>query len=133
MDLLDAVVDRPAPVARVTNHRIDLTSARRLDRASSEPGSQRNIWTGHNRYFVSYLGQTIGEFRCPLCETSRWLLARGVADEADTITSYREGRPCQSGSVGALAKLTITENRKVGPVWATWKPFPDKPDEKGDC
>jgi hypothetical protein len=122
------VQDRPAPVVRVADHRIDIAPARRLDNASCAPGSQRNVWTGHNKYFVNFRGETIGEFRCPMCESSRWLLANGLAAESDSITSYRDGRPSMSGRVGVMAKLTVTENRKVGPVWAAWKPFPDVAD-----
>jgi hypothetical protein len=125
---MDTLTQDAAPVVRGIDHRIDLTPARRLDSASSVAGSQRNIWTGHNKYFVSYRGEMIGEFRCPMCDSSRWLLAHGLATESDTILSYLDGRPSLTGRVGALAKLTVTENRKVGPVWRDWKPFPEKDD-----
>jgi hypothetical protein len=106
-------------------HRIDLTPARRLDSRSLEPGSERNIWIGHNRYFVEYRGERIGEFRTPLCEASRHLLANGLAVESDTILSFRDGVHSMTGNVGSLAKLTIIETRKVGPKWATYHPMPE--------
>jgi hypothetical protein len=107
------------------DHRIDLASARRLDDRSLEPGSERNVWIGHNKYFVSYRGERIGEFRCPMCESSRWLLNHGRAAEADRITSFMSGVKSMSGTVGGMAKLTVTENKKVGPIWAKWQAMPE--------
>jgi hypothetical protein len=108
-----------------TIHRVDLTPARRRDGRSLEPGSERNVWTGHGRSFVHYAGELIGEFRCPMCEASRWLLASGLAEATDGIATYRNGVEAMSGTVGVMAKLTVTENRKIGPVWATWRPMPE--------
>jgi hypothetical protein len=96
-------------------HRIDLRDARRRVGPSV---------VGHGKVFVSYRGEVIGEFRCPLCQASRWLLDFGASHD-DTITAYRDGVACMTGNVGKLAGLTVIENEKIGPVWARWQPFPD--------
>jgi hypothetical protein len=97
-------------------HRIDITPARRLSSIGTN-------WIGHNRYFVDYRGERIGEFRTPTCEASRYLLEKGLAAEADAIQMFRDGALSMSGNVGALAKLTIIENEKVGPIWGKYRPM----------
>ena len=78
---------------------------------------------GQNRAFAFYRGEKIGEFRVPICDAARHLLDKGLADAADTIATYRDGTPCLTGNVGALAKLTVVENEKVGPRWGKWQPM----------
>lgn len=97
-------------------HRIELKHARRQ--------SRRNR-IGHGRYATTYLGETIGEFRCPLCESARYLLSAGLASEGDMITAYRDGKPSITGNLGALSKMTVTENEKAGPAWSKWNPMPE--------
>jgi hypothetical protein len=97
------------------DHRIDISPARRKDAHGNR--------VGYNRYFVYYRGERLDEFRSPLCETSRWLLNHGRAAESDTITAYRDGSPALSGTVGAMAKLTVAETDKSGPRFAKWFPF----------
>jgi hypothetical protein len=97
-------------------YRIELTSALR---------QSAGRMVGQNRAFASYLGEHIGEYRVPICEAARHLLAKGLAAESDTITTFRDGVPCMTGNVGALAKLTVIENEKVGPIWGKWRPMPE--------
>jgi hypothetical protein len=101
-----------------TMHRIDLTPASRRNR--------NGISVGRDASFVTYRGEVIGEFRCPLCEASRYLLDRGLAEPDDSIGAYRDGKLSMGGRVGVYAKLTVKETEKVGPVWAKFQPFPDR-------
>ena len=86
------------------DHRIDITPAKL-------------------RYAAVYQGEKIGEFRVPECDAARWLLAEGKAAPDDRLTTYRDGRPALSGSVGWLAAHTVEENEKVSPRWRKFRPF----------
>ena len=97
-------------------HNIEIRHARR------QTGGN---WVGHGSYFVSYLGEPMGEMRIPTCEGARWLLANGHATEGDTIVMCREGRPALSGNIGVLSKLTVIENETTSPTWVKHQPMSD--------
>ena len=99
----------------MTTHRIEISSARRRSGSGG--------WTGHGSSYAEYQGERIGEFRVPECDAARWLLANGKAVETDTLVTTRNGRPAMTGAVGWLADHTVTENEKVSPRFAKWRPF----------
>jgi hypothetical protein len=74
-----------------TMHRVDLTPASRKNRDG--------ISVGRDASFVTYRGEVVGEFRCPLCD-------RGLAEPDDTIGAYRDGKLSMGGRIGVYAKLT---------------------------
>jgi hypothetical protein len=99
---------------------IEITSAGRLS------GSR---WVGQDRYFATYRGELLGEFRVPECEAVRWLLANGHAAPNDTLIMCRDGRPALTGSVGWLADRTVEENDEVSARWRKFRPFLLKPSD----
>jgi hypothetical protein len=88
-------------------HRIDLKSAKRRD--------DRDRIVGIGKYFVTYGGEVIGEFSCPECDVARWLLARGLAGEGDTLVAFwNDGQPGLTGNVGWLAgKGTVSGKTRL--------------------
>lgn len=96
-------------------HKINISPARRRN--------EKNMWIGHNRYFVEYEGKQIGEFRSPICDSSRWLLRNGASEE-DTITSYQSGIESLTGIIGFLSKKKIREtDTESTPRFVAWVPF----------
>ena len=90
-----------------TLHRIDLKSAKRRD--------DRDRIVGIGKYFVTYGGEVIGEFSCAECDVARWLLARGLAGEGDTLVAFwNDGQPGLTGNVGWLAgKGTVSGKTRL--------------------
>jgi hypothetical protein len=109
-----------AQIGEPAAHRIDILSARRMS------GSK---WIAQGRYFASYLGARIGEFRVPESDFARWLLGHGHAAPDDKLVMCWNGRPALTGSVGWLADHTVEENVKVGARWAKFQPFDLKPSD----
>jgi hypothetical protein len=96
-------------------HIINIKSAKRLN--------EKRIWVGHTTWFVFYQSELIGEFRFPMCESSRWLLDNGIAHLEDEIIMERSsGKVDMKGIVGKLALQTVQETES-GPRFAKWKPF----------
>jgi hypothetical protein len=84
----------------------------------------------HSVYAVDYQGERIGQWRDPSCDAARWLLANGKAERSDTLIMTRGGKPAMRGGVGWLADRTVTENDKVSPRWAKWRPFGGLPSDR---
>jgi len=62
----------------------------------------------HNDWSDAYLGETLlCRSTTPALDAARALLARGLATEEDTLTTYRGEMPCISGKVGPLSQLRI--------------------------
>jgi hypothetical protein len=66
----------------------------------------------------------------PSCDAARWLLANGKAARSDVLVICHAGRPAMRGNVGWLADRSVTENDKVSPRWAKWRPFQIKPSDR---
>ena len=55
-------------------------------------------------------------------ERARKLIAAG-ASPFDRLEGYRGEMLCLFGTVWRLARMTVRENAKVGPVLVKWKPY----------
>ncbi len=104
-------------------HHIEIQWARRR-----KPNGE---WTGHNHYVTTYEGVEIGRWRVPECDAARWLRDNAGAADTDTLITHRpaedgstrNGAPCMRGSIGWFAAMTVQENEKVSPRFATYHPF----------
>lgn len=69
-------------------------------------------------------GTFLGHYREPLLSAARELLARGY-DPGLTLGLTRDGTKVDmSGTIGKLAKWTVKENNKAGPVFARFESYP---------
>lgn len=57
------------------------------------------------------------------CSLARRLVTDGL-DGAEILEFYRGDVLCLRGRADAFARVTVRENRQVGPVFARWRPVP---------
>ena len=77
------------------------------------------------RYSVAFDGDLIVEgSRDPEHDLARALLARGLTGKV-TMLDANTGKPRTVIDIERAAKLTVEENRRFGPRFAKWKPYPE--------
>jgi hypothetical protein len=64
--------------------------------------------------------------RDPEHDLARALLARGLKDKV-TMLDANTGKPRTVIDIERAAKLTVEENRRFGPRFVKWKPYPEMP------
>lgn len=73
-------------------------------------------------YSVSFGELVLRPSREPLLSSARELLVLGLASPEDELCLTRDGeRVDLKGLVGVLAKLTVVENERVGPVFKSYR------------
>lgn len=81
-----------------------------IDLMPTSPSSDRAVW----RYRCDDFEAPSRTSAQPLFDAARWLLSESLADRADRITTYRDGKPCLTASVGVAAVLRIHESDRDG-------------------
>lgn len=82
------------------------------------------------RYDVRFRGELIVRgSRDPECDLARALLARGIHG---TIAIYEDktGKPRTFVKIEKAARLTVREDRSVGPRFVKWRPMPQMARER---
>jgi hypothetical protein len=79
----------------------------------------------HQRWQAWVGDELICTSRTPFFAAARKLLEHGtVPDEDITMRHKGSDRLCLSSTVGAAAKLTVTEDERVGPRQGKYQPYP---------
>ena len=81
----------------------------------------------HGRFEIELAdGSTLPASRTPLLSAARFLIGEGA--NPDALIEMRHATKlvvvAMSGRIGELAKLTIEETSKTGPIFRRWKPAP---------
>ncbi|MCP3400491.1 hypothetical protein [Bradyrhizobium sp. CCGB20] len=78
-------------------------------------------------------GRSLVPSRQPLLDTARLLLSEGENPNAwiEMRRARNPGMLAASGQIGVCAKLTVREDRKIGPVFVPYRPFQNFDTEDG--
>jgi hypothetical protein len=94
------------------------------------PQKRNGYKTGEAPHYVARLHGPAGEIivkdtPIPFLDAARILLQRGVTGILELWDSERP-YPRMRGDIAEMAKLTVVENDKTGPLFGKYQPFPNQ-------
>lgn len=78
---------------------------------------------------MRHAGHVIGDSRQPLFDAARYLLRSGIAKASDRIATFRGSTMCLRATVGAAAKLSVSESDR-GLEFVEYRELDKSPERK---